>query len=150
MKTEQVTYTRETEIASAEEAVEFARDIVHGRSVGAIVTVRENRLELLNSVEIQADGAAQRSLLKAAHAAYDQDTRVIELNGDVKVSTVPTGSAANSRTTNLSAGRAVAHLPEQSNELGSLNRVELFQGVRIESREGEKPATRISSNYAAL
>ena len=149
VKTEQLTYTRETETATAEEAVEFARDNVRGRSVGAVVKVRENFLELLNGVEIQTDGEGESSVLKAAHASYDQDSRVIELTGDVNVtSTSPGNGGAAGRSSNLSAGRAVAHLAEQSNDVGSLSRVELFQSVQIASREGELPATRISSNYA--
>src|SRR5688500_1268538 len=149
VKTEQLTYTRETETATAEEAVEFARDNVRGRSVGAVVKVRENFLELLNGVEIQTDGDGGSSVLKAAHASYDQDSRVIELTGDVNVSsTSPGNGGAAGRSSNLSAGRAVAHLAEQSNDVGSLSRVELFQGVEIASREGEQPAARISSNYA--
>ena len=47
IKTEQVTYTKETETAEAEELVEFSREGVTGRAMGAVVKIAEKKLELL-------------------------------------------------------------------------------------------------------
>ena len=52
VKTEQVTYKKADEIATAEEHVEFERDTVRGRAFGAVVKIAEKKLELLRDVQI--------------------------------------------------------------------------------------------------
>ncbi|NNF00572.1 MAG: LPS export ABC transporter periplasmic protein LptC, partial [Pyrinomonadaceae bacterium] len=47
VKTEQLKYSKKTEIADAEELVEFARHNLSGRSYGAIVSLKSNTLDLL-------------------------------------------------------------------------------------------------------
>src|SRR5687767_3125517 len=46
VKTEQLSYTKENEIAEAEELVNFERENISGKSYGARVLIREKRLEL--------------------------------------------------------------------------------------------------------
>ena len=53
VKTDQLTYKRDTESASAEELVQFERKNIKGKAVGANVDVRAKRLELLKNVEVQ-------------------------------------------------------------------------------------------------
>lgn len=152
VKTEQVTYTKENEIATAEELVEFERANVKGRSFGATVRVKEKLLELLKDVEINAHGEAEaeRSTLTAGNAAYDQTNEKIELSNNISAALSSPGESGNPvRSSNLRSGRATAFLGEGSTaETRSVDRVELFENVHIESRQGESAPTKIDSQYA--
>lgn len=55
VKSELITYNRETEVAESTELVDFERDNIKGKSVGAIVRVKEKQIELLKEVEINAN-----------------------------------------------------------------------------------------------
>lgn len=55
VKSELLTYDRETEVAESSELVNFERDNIRGKSVGAIVRVKERQIELLKEVEINAN-----------------------------------------------------------------------------------------------
>jgi LPS export ABC transporter protein LptC/lipopolysaccharide transport protein LptA len=55
VKSELITYDRETEVAESTELVEFERDNVKGKSIGTIVKVKEKQIELLKDVEINAN-----------------------------------------------------------------------------------------------
>lgn len=55
VKSELLTYNRETEIAESSELVEFERDNIKGKSTGTIVKVKEKQIELLKDVEINAN-----------------------------------------------------------------------------------------------
>ena len=82
VKTEQLTYKKETEIANAEEAIEFSRENVSGKSIGAIVKMQEKTLELLKDVEINAynnggegelkNADFQSAKITAGHAFFNQ------------------------------------------------------------------------------
>lgn len=151
VKTEQLTYTKETEIASAEELVEFERVNVRGKAFGATVRVKEKLLELLKDVEIHADGEseAERSTLTAGNATYDQASEKIELTGNVSAALSSAGEAGKAvRSSNLAAARAIAFLGEGTADKRSVDKVELFDSVQITSREGENAPTKINSNYA--
>jgi LPS export ABC transporter protein LptC len=52
VKTEQLTYHKETEIAEAEELIEFARENVTGKSTGATVKLKDKTIELLRDFDI--------------------------------------------------------------------------------------------------
>lgn len=56
VKTDALSYNRESEIAKSEQPVEFERDNIKGKSTGAIVKVKEKQLELLKDVDIEANG----------------------------------------------------------------------------------------------
>jgi lipopolysaccharide transport protein LptA/LPS export ABC transporter protein LptC len=152
VKTEQLTYTKETELASAEELVEFDRANVRGKSFGATVKVREKLLELLKDVEIHADGRseAERSTLTAGNAVYDQAHEKVDLTHGVSAALSSAGDNGKpARTSELTAGRATALLGEGATaETKSIDNVELFDGVQITSREGGGAPTKITSNYA--
>ena len=115
VKTEQVTYTKENEIATAEEAVEFERSNVRGKSFGAIARVREKQAELLKDVEIHADGESgnERSTLTAGHAIYDQGNERIDLSSNMTAAMLSVPKVGGPvRSSNLKAGRSTAFLAE--------------------------------------
>ena len=150
VKTEQLTYTKETEIALAEELIEFERENVFGKAASATVRVKEKLLELDRDVEI--NGTAENSdqaKLTAGHAVYDHANEKIELRDSVAVAmTSPEANGKPSRKSDLNAGRAIAYLLPGSGEKREFSKVELFDAVRINSAEGDQPPTQISSNYA--
>lgn len=156
VKTEQLAYTKETEIASAEEAIEFERANVKGRSFGATVKVKEKILELLKNVNIDAASESpegvptgENASLKAGNAVYDQAANKVELHESVSVNLVsPASGSKPGRTTELLAGRAIAYLDQAAEEERSVKRVELFDNVAIASRTGDSAPTRSSSGYA--
>jgi lipopolysaccharide export system protein LptA len=116
IRTEQVTYRREAEIAEAEESVEFDRGNVSGRAVGAIVRIGEKRLELLRNVEIDAVGGGPEDELGGAgikgaritseRATVDQTAEKIELFGNVFVGIVPNGADPAAQPTEIRSERA--------------------------------------------
>lgn len=151
VKTEQLTYIKANETATAEELVEFERANVRGRSFGATVRVKEKLLELPKDVEINADGESdgETTTLTAGNATYDQTNEKIELSNDMRAALNSSGAAGKpARSSNLTAGRAVAFLGEGTVENRSVDKVELFENVHIETREGEAAPTKISSQYA--
>jgi lipopolysaccharide transport protein LptA/LPS export ABC transporter protein LptC len=99
IKTEQVTYTKETETVEAEETVEFSRENVSGKAFGALVKIKEKTLELLKDVEINAFGNSeefsqiQSARITAGRALVNQLEEKIELNQDVFVSVTPNAGA---------------------------------------------------------
>lgn len=139
IKTEQVTYTKETETAEIEELVEFERENIRGKSVGAIVRVKEKRLELLNEVEINAfavnadDEMAQNNLqsarIAANNAVFDQTAGKIELNENVNINITPNGASENLRQpTDIKSNRAAAVFTNKEIRQIDLNgNVEVYQ-----------------------
>ena len=146
VKTEQVTYKKSDETATAEEAIEFQRDNVHGRSFGAIVKVAEKRIELLRDVEISASERAnadeKQVVMKSGFASYDQGTETVELeqNVDVKVR-----SKSGSADVLASRAKALLVAAEGGREV---KQIELFENVRIATRQGDGKPTNINSGYA--
>lgn len=151
VKTEQVTYTKENETAAAEEAVEFERANVRGSSFGAIVRVGEKQVELLRDVKVHADSetTSERSTLTAGHAVYDQGNERIDLSNGMTAEFASASEAEKpARISTLKAGRSTAFLGIGIEEKRSIDKIELFENVHIESREGDGPLTRIDSQYA--
>ena len=64
VKTEQLSYKKEIETAEAEEYIEFERENVSGNSVGAIVHVKDKKIELLKDVEINSFDINQNDELR--------------------------------------------------------------------------------------
>ena len=101
VKTEQLTYKKETEIAEAEEYIEFERENIAGNSVGAIVHVKDKRIELLKDVEINsfdfgnnnefANKDIKSAKLTANYAMFDQSAGKIELKENVFIDVIPSG-----------------------------------------------------------
>lgn len=148
VKTEQLTYTKATEIATAEESIQFERKNVKGKAFGATVNVKEKKLELLRDVEIEtfdsASSGTSTSKLNAGNATYDQINEKIELHNSVRA----TVSSSKSRTADIRAGRAIAYLAPGEGENRTFKKIELFDNVQIDSREADGKPTKISSGYA--
>ena len=119
VKTEQITYTKANDTATIEDAVEFERENVRGKSIGAIVHIKEKRLELLKKVEIDSyaanpnDQLARSDIrsanLKANYAMFDQLNEKIELSDNVDINLTPNGDNAKlSQPTEIKANRATA------------------------------------------
>ncbi|MEZ5346070.1 MAG: LPS export ABC transporter periplasmic protein LptC [Pyrinomonadaceae bacterium] len=194
VKTELLTYNKATEIAEAEEYVEFSRENIAGKSYGARVNIANKSLDLQKDVRITAfsNGSADDELTKAkvesarinADSAFiDQIGEKIRLDGNVAISLVPDPNAdgnlkkpadiksdratalfsdkeirqidlsgkvfvhqkptaGDAGWTKLEAGRAVATVNVQ------LEKLELFENVRIESKPNDSEPTNIRSNTA--
>jgi LPS export ABC transporter protein LptC/lipopolysaccharide transport protein LptA len=139
VKTEHVAYTKETEIAEIEDSVEFERENVRGKSVGAIVRVKEKRLELLNQVEINAfainstDELARNNLqtarITANYAMFDQTGGKIELKENVNINITPNGASENlQQPTDIKSNRATAVFTDKEIRQIDLNgNVEVYQ-----------------------
>lgn len=150
VKTEQVTYKKATEVATAEELVEFERESVKGRSFGAIVKVAEKKLELLRDVEIetfstpeQAASNVKQASVKSASAIYDQASESIELHGGVKAHVV-----ANEGTSDVTSDRAVAFLVEKTEGGRDLKKLELHDNVTIVANRATGGPTNITCGTA--
>lgn len=151
VRTDQVTYTRDNETATAEEYVEFSRFNVKGSSYGATVNSAERTVELLRDVVIEttgdpANGDSDISTAKinAAYAKYDNANELIDLTGDFTANIV-----SRTRTTDVSARSAKVFLTAAENTKSrDVSKLEMFENVRIDVREADGKPTNITSNYA--
>ena len=116
VKTDQLTYKKDTEIADAEEYIEFSRENVSGNSVGAIVNTKDKTLELLKDVEIIAHGEESGELKKietakitSGRAFFNQPAEKIEFNENVNINVTPNASSdPMSQPTDIQANQAIA------------------------------------------
>ena len=149
VKSEQIGYDKATEIAEAEEVVEFSRENISGKSTGAKVFVKDKRLELLSQVEIDAfaDETAQnnelaranvqRARITSGRAVVEQLAGKIELEQNVNINLIPkNNSGALSQPTDVHAEKVTAFFTEKE-----INRLELdgksrgfYQTDRSESK----------------
>lgn len=134
VKTELLTYNRETEVAQSTELVDFERDNIKGKSVGAIVKVKENQIELLKEVEINAnadpkleeDEVAKNKLQSAkivsGYAMIQENTPVegqpveqkIYAKENVFINLVPLGNQGNlKQPTDIKGDEITAYLVEK-------------------------------------
>ncbi len=148
VKTEQVTYTKADEIATADEHVEFERETFKGRSFGAIVKVAEKKLELLKDVELETFESGQtanvkQASVKAGYAIYDQVAETVELRGGVQGHVV-----AAAGTSDMKSDRAVAFLVEKNEGSRDLKKLELYDNVSIIANRPTGGPTNIDSGYA--
>lgn len=152
VRTDQLTYTKATETADAEEYLQFARENISGNAVGAVVKIEEETLELLSDVQIFAGPGepgqdfSQPDLkaveLKAGKAFVDQAEGTIDLTGNVDVYVVPKdGSDDLGRPTRIEGSTAKAFLEDKQ-----LRRVEVNGNTRVTQ---EKDATGGYANATA-
>jgi LPS export ABC transporter protein LptC len=96
VNTESLSYNQATEIAHTDVPMTFARENVSGRSIGAVVEAKNEKLELKNQVEInvapevlkdrQAKAASSRSrpvTIRSVHATFEQATMKLSFFGNV-------------------------------------------------------------------
>jgi LPS export ABC transporter protein LptC len=137
VKTEQLAYNKETEIANADELIEFSRENVMGKSLGAIVKTKEKTLELLSNVEIVANGGGtgefansnfQQAKIAAGHAFLNQADGKIDFNQNVNISITPNESDASLQPTDIKSDRATAFFVNKEIKKIDLNgNVDVYQ-----------------------
>lgn len=125
VKTEQLKYVKETEIADAEELVKFSRQNISGSSYGAIVNIKAKTLDLLKDVEIDSysgdsDGELAKTnirhaKLKSGRAFIDQIAEKIKLEGGVDISLTPkSGNNGNlNQPTDIKSNSAIAYFQQK-------------------------------------
>lgn len=166
VKTNNITYSKKTETADADEAVEFERENVRGKSFGATVKMAEKRLELLKDVEIEtfespelAKSGVRYAKINSASASYDQDANKIDLNSNVAINIQSKSkSSGNPQTTDIHADRAAVFFLRDPAQKGGatgenatnaqLKKFELFDSVHIVSAETGVSPTNIDAGYA--
>ena len=155
IKTNNIVYTRKTEVAEADELVEFERDNLKGRSFGATVRMAAKQLDLLREVEIEtfespelAKSGVRYAKLNAASATFEQAANKIALNGGVAVNIASKASSGNAQTTDVQAARSVVYFSPVEGKSPILKKVELFDNVHIVSVESGQTPTNIDAGYA--
>lgn len=136
VKTDQLTYRKATEIAEAEEYIEFSRQNISGNSVGAIVNNLEKTLELLKDVEIFANASGSDDLAKskirraritAGRAFFDQTGGSIRFDDNIFVEIIPQeDSAEMNQPAEIRARQATARFSGQQ-----LDKIELSGDVFV-------------------
>ncbi|MEO6654909.1 MAG: LPS export ABC transporter periplasmic protein LptC [Pyrinomonadaceae bacterium] len=156
IKTNNITYSKKTETADADEAVEFERENIRGKSFGATVKMGEKRLDLLKDVEIETFESAELAKsnvryakLNASSASFDQIANKIDLNNNVSINILSKAQASGkSTTTDIHSDRAVVNLAVGDSKSPQLKNFELFDHVNIISTEQGNAATNINAGYA--
>lgn len=139
IKTEALSYNRETEEANTEQPIEFKRDNVSGKSVGALVKVKEKRLDLLKDVEINAqadpslekDEVAKAKLQSAkmvsGKAVVLQNDGKIELEQNVFINLFPLNNSQLQQPTDIKGDKAIATFVEKEiKSIDMTGNVEVF------------------------
>lgn len=139
VKTDQLTFTKETDIANAEELIEFSRENVSGKSFGAIVKMQEKTIELLKDVEINAYGNGegelknadfQRAKIIAGHAFFNQLAGKIEFNQNVNINVTPNKRSDElAQPTDIKADKAIAFFTNKE-----LKQIDLTGNVDVYQR----------------
>lgn len=137
VKSEQISYEKKTEIAESEVEVEFKRENISGKALGAIINIKERTLELLEDVEIVAMGTESSELadanvrhakIKSGHAFVEQVSEKIIFEKNVEIELIPhkIGSGRLSQPTDIKANKATAFFEEQE-----ITRIELEGNVDV-------------------
>lgn len=149
VNTEQVKYRKVDDTITVEGVMRFQRDNLRGSAFGALVYVKEKRLELLKDVKIDsfawAESADRTATMIAGSATYDQLGEKITINDNIQASVFPTST--NSRQIDVSALRGDVFLHATDGKR-DVSRIELYDNVHIDAAErGAKP-TKITAGYA--
>lgn len=132
VKSELIRYDRETEVADVPEAVEFERDNVKGKSLGATVKVKERQIELLKDVEINANAdpnlekdevakaKLQSAKIVAGYAMVQETTpegkpveQKVYAKQNVVINLVPLGNQQFKQPTDVKADEATSYLVDK-------------------------------------
>ena len=150
VKTDQLTYKKATEIADAEEHIEFSRENISGNSVGAIVDIKNKNLELLKDVEINAKGGEgelakiETAKIKAGQANFNQTAGKIDFDKNVNINIVPNASSSEiTQPTDISANRATAFFANKE-----LNQIDLNGNVDVYQKPKNGKWTKTKANRA--
>ncbi|MGI9054782.1 MAG: LPS export ABC transporter periplasmic protein LptC, partial [Pyrinomonadaceae bacterium] len=156
VKTEQLSYKKETGIAEAEEYIEFERENISGNSVGAIVHSNEKRIELLKDVEINsfdlkqngelASSDIKSAKLKANYAMFDQGAGKIELKENVIIDVTPSGQNKEfTQPTEIKSDHATAFFTGKE-----IKQIDLTGNVRVSQKPVNSKYTNTRANRAKV
>lgn len=156
VKTDQLSYKKETEIAEAEEYIEFERENVAGSSVGAIVHVKEKRIELLkdvvvNSIEADQNGEFANKDIKSAkmtanYAMFDQTAGKVELKDNVFIDVTPSGQNKQfTQPTEIKSNNATAFFTDKE-----VRQIELDGNVDVKQKPVNSKYTNTKANRAKI
>lgn len=152
--TNNLVYDRKTDVADADEVIEFEQDGLKGRSMGASIKIGEQRVELLRDVEIErlpasdgAGGDARYLKVNAGYASFDQAAGLIEFRNGM---TARSSDANNAGPVDISAGRATVSLNGRTSDARGFNGVELVDSVRIALSGSNGGAATIESGSAGF
>ncbi|MBK8467232.1 MAG: LPS export ABC transporter periplasmic protein LptC [Chloracidobacterium sp.] len=157
IKTNNIIYTKKNETAEADEAVEFERANIRGKSFGASVKIGDKIIELLKNVEIEAFESPElvRSNIRYAKintnsAVFDQLGNRIDLRDNVAINIESKGkSSGKPQMTDVLAERASVFLNGSDPRSSQLKRFEFFDKVHIVSSESGTASTNIDCGYAS-
>ena len=140
VKTQQLTYDKKSEVANAEEAVEFARENISGKSFGAIVNIQSRTLDLLKDVEILArqtedgkvlaDSDLKAAKIIAGRAFVSQVPEKIKFEQGVEIYLTPKSEINGSLTqaTDIKSNQATAYFTNKEIDKIDLNgNVDVYQ-----------------------
>ena len=154
VKTNNVVYTKKTDVAEADEQVDFERGTIRGRSFGATIRVADKQIDLLKDVEIESfetpelmKSGVRYAKLNAASAMYDQLQNRIELNGGMAANIEGKAGSGAPQKVEVHASRAIVLFSGDQKPAG-LRSLELTENVHIVSTEAGQPPTTIESAYA--
>lgn len=148
LKADDISYSTREDIAEVQGKLEFSRDNVRGHSTGATARLNEKRLDLTSEVQIETfEGGSTETGVKyaqinAGRAMFDQIENKIELDSNVAIKVDSAG-----RSTDINARKAWVNFIASSGEDRSLKTIELFDNVRIVSKDAGSSAT-TESGYA--
>ncbi|MFL6375023.1 MAG: LPS export ABC transporter periplasmic protein LptC [Pyrinomonadaceae bacterium] len=156
VKTNNIVYTKRTETADADEAVEFERDTIRGKSFGATVRMADKQIDLLKDVEIESfetpelmKSGVRYAKINAASAMLDQIQNRIEFNGGVNANIASKAKTGGDQSTDVQASRAVAFMAGGGeNKTPSLTKLELWENVHIVSSPAGQAPTTVDAGYA--
>jgi LPS export ABC transporter protein LptC/lipopolysaccharide transport protein LptA len=149
VETEQLAYNNQTEIADADEYIEFARENVSGKSVGAVVKIRDQTIELIKDVEIvssdtnggaQTNSGSERARIKAGHGFFDQQRGEIKFDQNVAINVVPNNNENGfAQPTDIKAERATAFfVNKELNKIDLDGNVDVYQKPTVTSAKWTK------------
>ncbi|HTK38476.1 MAG TPA: LPS export ABC transporter periplasmic protein LptC [Pyrinomonadaceae bacterium] len=155
VNTPRITYTKATETAEADQNVQFERNNVRGTSSGALVKVADKRIELLRDVQIETFASPElqtsnvrEAKINAGYAALDQANERLDMQHGVTVDLITNGTNGASRIIDVQSDHASANFVKAGGEQPRLTKLELFDNVKIASREGDGKPTNIDAGYA--
>ncbi len=150
LKAEDLSYSTRDGKAEVTGKLEFERDNVRGHSTGATALLNEKRLDLAQDVQIEtfeggntAETRVKYAQMNSGHAMFDQIANRIDLDSNVAIKVDTVG-----RSTNINSARASVNFIASSDEDRSLRTFELFDSVRIVSKDATGSSATTESGYA--
>ena len=158
VRTNNIVYTKKTQVADADEAVEFERGTVRGTSFGATVRMADKQIDLLKDVQIESfetpelmKSGVRYAKISSTTAMLDQLQDRIEFNGGMSANIASKAKTGGDQTTDVQASRAVAYLAGKTgnnespgadkSQTPNLKKLELWDNVHIVSTPAGRPST---------